>query len=455
MKPNAGVHPADHSPIDHVMSLLQDGAGNDYIGEPVSQLDHALQAAQLAVNAGASESMILAALLHDVGHNCDPNAEPMPGLGIARHEQVGADYLSSLGFRSEISTLVASHVSAKRYLATTTPGYLGKLSDASLQTLEWQGGAMTDEECRAFEASPIFKNSLQLRAWDEAAKDPIATPRRLEDYRRMLMRNLTEPLGVAQLDGFQKTGFLHLKGWYTPDEMQAVVLSTEDLQGRRETPGRWMQYFEENATGDRQLCRIENFLDYEPRFDAIARGRGTLNLLSQLMSESAVLFKEKINFKLPGGQGFAPHQDAPAFTSFGQKFHITMMLSLDKSNSENGCLEVAVPERRTGEMLAMKDDLTLADEVVASLHWQPIHTRPGDLVLFDSYLPHRSGPNRSGKSRRALYATYNRKADGDVRERYFERKRRVFPPDIERKSGVSYDGDVFNVGNPVSRRRVS
>ena len=174
-----------------------------------------------------------------------------------------------------------------------------------------------------------------------------------------------------------------------------------------------------------------------------------LGLISELLDEPAVLFKEKINFKLPGGAGFEPHQDAPAFTSFGQTLHITAMLSIDATTPENGCLEIA---SHPGEMttLACASDLTIAPELAAGLDWQPVATQPGDLLLFDSFLPHRSGPNRTDAARRAAYLTYARAVEGDHRQAYYAQKRAVFPPDVEREPGRDYGpAGVFNVGNPI------
>jgi len=161
-----------------------------------------------------------------------------------------------------------------------------------------------------------------------------------------------------------------------------------------------------------------------------------------------VLFKEKINFKLAGASGFAPHQDAPAFSSFGQNFHVTVMLSIDPTNAANGCLEVG-PHPGRGLRLEAKPDLTLTDEVASRIDWQRIETEPGDLVIFDSYLPHRSGPNQTSSPRRALYATYNVEREGDWRTRYYEEKRSTFPPEVERIKGKTYGPSVFNVGNPI------
>src|SRR5262249_531597 len=96
-----------------------------------------------------------------------------------------------------------------------------------------------------------------------------------------------------------------------------------------------------------------------------------IEILSQLMGEPAVLFKEKINFKLPGGKGFTPHQDAPAFTTFGQKYHITMMVSVDPSTIENGCLDIVPDFANTTETLAQEADGTVSRALVAKLPWMP------------------------------------------------------------------------------------
>ena len=126
--------------ITKLLKSLGNLSESAYVGEPVSQLEHGLQAAGLAIKAGAGEHMILAALLHDVGHWCNPEASQMESLGTRDHEKLGAEYLDAIGLQPEISALVGSHVEAKRYLAATTPEYIAKLSSASRKTLDFQGG---------------------------------------------------------------------------------------------------------------------------------------------------------------------------------------------------------------------------------------------------------------------------------------------------------------------------
>jgi len=174
-----------------ILELLEHARGSDYIGEGVSQLEHALQAASLARAAGAPDSEILAALLHDVGHLCaGPDAPSMDGLGVVRHESIGAAYLESLGMDPRIAELVRGHVDAKRYLVGADPRYAARLSDASRETLRHQGGAMSDREQRAFEALPRHRALLRVRCWDEAAKEPGRSVEPLAAYASLLRDHL-------------------------------------------------------------------------------------------------------------------------------------------------------------------------------------------------------------------------------------------------------------------------
>src|SRR5262245_31132200 len=210
-----------------------------------------------------------------------------------------------------------------------------------------------------------------------------------------------------------------------------------------------MKYFEPGPS--RLLCRVENFLPWHDGLRGLLERADLLACLEELLGERPVLFKEKLNFKLPGGGGFAPHQDAPAFTSFGQTYHVTLLLGADRMTPENGCLEM-VDGFTEPRLLPQAEDGTLRSDVVEALAWRPLPLAPGDLVLFDSYVPHRSGPNRAEEPRRALYVTWNRASEGDRREAYFALKRRGFPPECERQPGAPLDPEasrIFNLGNPI------
>ena len=199
-----------------------------------------------------------------------------------------------------------------------------------------------------------------------------------------------------------------------------------------------MMYFEPSLTNpkERLLCRTENFVPFSPNLASTLNGK-LLDVCSDLFGSEAVLFKEKINFKLPGGDGFKPHQDVAAgWDAYKQSIHISALICVDPANEENGALEVVRNEQRHGVIMMWKP---IPDDVCDRMKWELIETQPGDIVLFDSFVPHRSGPNNSNKSRRAMYATYAMQKEGDFREQYFKEKRANFPPDIEREEGKVYE----------------
>jgi len=157
--------------ISEVFGLYERFGDSDYIGEPVSQIEHMSQAAQLAMAEGFDDEVVLAAFFHDIGHICAESAENMGGFGVVSHERLGADYLRRAGFSERIARLVEYHVQAKRYLTLKEPGYYERLSEASRRTLEFQGGVMTAVEADAFEQDPLCEVSLRMRQWDELAKE--------------------------------------------------------------------------------------------------------------------------------------------------------------------------------------------------------------------------------------------------------------------------------------------
>ena len=157
--------------IAEVFGLYERFGDSDYIGEPVSQIEHMSQAAQLAMAEGFDDEVVLAAFFHDIGHICTERAENMGGFGVVSHERLGADYLRRAGFSERMARLVEYHVQAKRYLTLKEPGYYERLSEASRRTLEYQGGVMTAEEAGAFEQDPLCAVSLRMRQWDELAKE--------------------------------------------------------------------------------------------------------------------------------------------------------------------------------------------------------------------------------------------------------------------------------------------
>jgi phosphonate degradation associated HDIG domain protein len=177
---------------NEIMGYYELHGGEEYSGEKVTQLEHMVQAAELAEQQGFGEEVVLAAFLHDIGHICElgHGDNEMDGFGIRDHEELGAAFLAKKGFSRKLTRLVESHVEAKRYLTYKFPEYYDQLSEASRKTLEYQGGPMLREEAEAFEQYPLFDLIIQMRKWDEQAKiehKPLPT---MDHFRQMILRHL-------------------------------------------------------------------------------------------------------------------------------------------------------------------------------------------------------------------------------------------------------------------------
>jgi predicted HD phosphohydrolase len=169
--------------INTISQYFTTARTTDYIGESVSQSEHALQCAYFAEKAGHSDEVILASLLHDIGHFSSTTEQyKMADLGIVHHEWIGAKLAYDLNFSAKVALLIGYHVDAKRYLAGKKSLYYERLSFASQQTLSYQGGPMKPEERLFFEQLPYFKEILQVRVNDEKAKEINLVVPNLDHY---------------------------------------------------------------------------------------------------------------------------------------------------------------------------------------------------------------------------------------------------------------------------------
>ncbi len=160
-----------NSVIAKIKSVFKQRGTEQYGTECVTQLQHALQSAQLAEETGASASLITAALMHDIGHifespdlpnSCEDNLDD-------KHEFVANAWIKK-HFGPEVADPIRLHVVAKRYLCTKDPTYEKTLSPTSLKSFRDQGGKMDAEEISQFETEPFFREALKLRQWDDLAK---------------------------------------------------------------------------------------------------------------------------------------------------------------------------------------------------------------------------------------------------------------------------------------------
>lgn len=216
---------------------------------------------------------------------------------------------------------------------------------------------------------------------------------------------------------WHRDGFLHIPGFLREGQLAELVEWVEEISQLADGENDVLQHYELTADGAR-ICRSEHLIEHHDGLRQLITGPDMLAMAKDLLGEPAVLYKEKINYKLAGGAGFAPHQDAPAYPFVAT--HLTCMIAVDAATETNGCLEM-VPQRH-GEVLPLNEQGCIREDLAATMAWQPTPVQAGDLLWFHSRAPHRSGPNTSASDRRALFCTYNAAAEGDRRSSYYETK---------------------------------
>jgi 2-aminoethylphosphonate dioxygenase len=257
-------------------------------------------------------------------------------------------------------------------------------------------------------------------------------------------------LDAAAREHFARHGWVHLRRFLSGDDTARLARFTDEITAWPEVPGKWMRYYERRPGDDgKMLARIENFVPYHEALAALLTTGPVREVLAECAGEPVVLFKDKINFKYPGGAAFTPHQDYPAYVNFGVGHHVTLMAPVDPFTPENGCLVMALDAcERT--ILPQNRDGTVRQDVLDRLATTPLLAEPGDVIVFDAWVPHWSGRNESAGPRRSYYMTFNPASAGDHRTAYYARKRECFPPEYERQPGVDYAtlGAQFNLANP-------
>lgn len=176
---------------DRIVELLVLGGGEAYFGEPATQLEHALQTAALAEADGAPDALVVAALLHDIGHLLSGSDDVPNPVVDERHEHLAARWLSN-HFSRAVTEPIRLHVAAKRYLCSINPAYASALSRASQVSLSLQGGPMRSDQVAVFEQTPWARDAVCLRRWDDGAKVPGKAVPDLAYYRDAIERMLEE-----------------------------------------------------------------------------------------------------------------------------------------------------------------------------------------------------------------------------------------------------------------------
>jgi phosphonate degradation associated HDIG domain protein len=439
--------------------------------EGISQLAHALQSAHAAERAGAPPGFILAALLHDIGQMTNGLGENPAADGIDnRHEHVGADWLAAR-LPAAVSEPVRLHVEAKRYLCATDRSYAGKLAGDSVLSLKLQGGPMSEAECGAFLRRPFAHDALALRRLDDEAKlSDCATPP-LEHFLGYLDRLTSDPIGADARAAFAAQGFLVLRDFFSRDEQQMLEETSSAfgdaahaVMRRAIARGITLADYARDRRDELivvaeahdpiQVCRFEYLLGANADLADFAAAR-IAPIIACAAGERYIPFKDKENEKHPGGGAFRPHQDFAAYQAFGPRYNVTAMISVDGQTRANGCLSFATnldeAARDAGTVAQWVEGRPLLhfydggpkngdvrDDIVARLSWRGVETAPGDLVIFDSFVPHRSEPNMTSASRRAMFLTYAPAREGDWYARYYADKR------------ANYAAARFHVSTPTA-----
>ena len=244
----------------------------------------------------------------------------------------------------------------------------------------------------------------------------------------------------VDLARWERDGFLHLPAVFDAAEVAELRAWVDAVASCAPGELGLLQHYERTDHGP-AIARTERLVEAHGGFRSLLVEGLLPAIAGTLLGEAAVLYKEKINHKLAGGAGFSPHQDAPAYPFID--IHVSGMIAIDDATTANGCLEVVAG--RHHDLLPLDERGCITGAVVAELEWCPVPTRAGDLLWFHSRAPHRSGPNRSTTTRRALFCTYNAASLGDLRLEYYDDKARVFATENAGSATLSLIGDFAGV----------
>jgi ectoine hydroxylase-related dioxygenase (phytanoyl-CoA dioxygenase family) len=251
-------------------------------------------------------------------------------------------------------------------------------------------------------------------------------------------------LSEQEVERYYKDGFILKRDLFTANEKENLMKCANEIQSWPETPSKWLQYFDYNSDNQRILARTENFVPYIGNIFTHLKDK-LLKAAGEILGEECKIYKDKIIYKFPGSHGFDTHQDGAGYLNFELRPHLVAMISVDRADKMNGCLQVirGFPFNDSGEY-EPELEAELLQRWDKENCWEYIETEPGDVFLFGMHVPHRSDANRDPvKTRRTFYLTLNRASEGECREKYFKAKRIADPPEIAAQSEHS----ISNVPN--------
>jgi ectoine hydroxylase-related dioxygenase (phytanoyl-CoA dioxygenase family) len=244
-------------------------------------------------------------------------------------------------------------------------------------------------------------------------------------------------ISKKNINFYKKYGYLKLKNFINSNEINSCLKSA--LYIKKKSINGINKYTEKRIDGLNRsiLIRAENFYKKNNNLSKIIENKHILTVLERLFNNKPLLFKEKINYKPPGSRADMLHQDSQAGWNKYCKRFISVLIPLEKSTLNNGCLQFDI-SGNNHKRLASKAMRPLELNELVAPKFKYFKLNPGDIIFFNNYIPHKSDPNLGKKSRIQLYLTYNNSADGDFRKKYISKKLKNYPPNNQRKKNIIY-----------------
>ena len=251
----------------------------------------------------------------------------------------------------------------------------------------------------------------------------------------------------SQIKDFKNLGFLVIKDFFDAKVMKNILKEVNVMEFEEPLKDGIMKYYEESNDNPNQtpanplLIRIENFIETNEYLNSIVNHPTIHKNLTELFGEPGILLKEKINYKPPGSPPDHLHQDSQAgWDDYGSEF-LSVLIAVENSTTENACVEFDTSGSYKDSLAGPLWEPLEADDL-PDLDLQPIETNSGDIIIFNSYVPHGSESNSSNQRRCNIYLTYNKLSEGNHRVDYFKDKRKNFPPNNERDPNKDYSFKV-------------